>query len=905
MKRTLLLNLILLLLIANVSFAQTERMPFGAESSYKLTKHIELNTPKSTAKDIIFSEDFEDDTDGFNTDRWQIMRSTDTTATDLAPASAPMWFVCTPSNFNGNGSNYIYSGQKSAAIAYTASQATWLITKEPFAIAQNYTLNFWLYFLHNEAQEINTQFYVMALIEGETTWKSIGKWEKDEHTNQFANIVSIEFPNDYVDKNIQIAFVYVNNENSGFQVAFDDVQVGNLTEPNISIKADNYLYSSVPLALLNTIDYGLKAYVKNSGAPYNKEGATANVTIIELESFESTKEIDFELGTGEDSYIRFPDTPSFTETGDYKISYSITQDYTSNEGGKSYAKTENEFTFAVTDKLFSTDYCNTNIDIAGGFTAGIGVPFGNKYPVGNDIVVAGIEMLWPASTGEQTFIGQIYEINPLNNSLDLLFEKEFTKASNTNDTTTQHKFTPIYLTGGADFFVAVKQISSTPLNVAFDQVSNGQFWRIRNNKLELLTNPMFGNIAVRMLLDEPTETPTLSFNVTDGTQPLENVTIDITNQESITTDSEGKASIELENGSYTYTISLDDFAQVTDEIVMNYTNREIQVTMLPEYQVTFNVTELVEDQQQPLGSAEILINNTLAITNSEGKAIVKLPQGTHSYNVLLDGYTPYSDLLELTSDSTINISLQEGATYSVDFSITARHNEESVENVKVELEGYGTKYTNNNGTTQFTGVLPAENGLNYTITKDGYEAKTGTTEPIVDQLITVNDTIDIITYYVRVEVSDENSLIEGARVIIHGEELLTDQGGVVIFPSVVPGNNIVLRIIKEGYITLEEEISLYNNNLRLSYLIEKEPSSVNISDENKFSIYPNPNNGIFTITGSETYDISVVDISGRLVYSQPKNGNKTIVDISHLQQGIYIVQLLRDNEVYSYRIVKH
>ena len=63
----------------------------------------------------------------------------------------------------------------------------------------------------------------------------------------------------------------------------------------------------------------------------------------------------------------------------------------------------------------------------------------------------------------------------------------------------------------------------------------------------------------------------------------------------------------------------------------------------------------------------------------------------------------------------------------------------------------------------------------------------------------------------------------------------------------------------------------------------------------EFKLYPNPNNGVFTIEldGSALgkTELIVTDISGRTVYSSERIGNHLIVDISSASTGTYLLQI--------------
>ncbi|MFT5777689.1 MAG: hypothetical protein ACI837_000637, partial [Crocinitomicaceae bacterium] len=73
--------------------------------------------------------------------------------------------------------------------------------------------------------------------------------------------------------------------------------------------------------------------------------------------------------------------------------------------------------------------------------------------------------------------------------------------------------------------------------------------------------------------------------------------------------------------------------------------------------------------------------------------------------------------------------------------------------------------------------------------------------------------------------------------------------------------------------------------------------------ENEFMIYPNPNEGIFTIkTTFETVDAMVLDITGKVIYTSAlENGDR--IDISYVPSGIYLMTVVSGNEKITRRIV--
>ncbi len=74
--------------------------------------------------------------------------------------------------------------------------------------------------------------------------------------------------------------------------------------------------------------------------------------------------------------------------------------------------------------------------------------------------------------------------------------------------------------------------------------------------------------------------------------------------------------------------------------------------------------------------------------------------------------------------------------------------------------------------------------------------------------------------------------------------------------------------------------------------------------DDKISVFPNPADNIITVYGlSQESDVSISDMSGRVMYSNPAFVNGTI-DISELAQGIYFVKVKKDMQTQTFKIIK-
>ena len=91
-------------------------------------------------------------------------------------------------------------------------------------------------------------------------------------------------------------------------------------------------------------------------------------------------------------------------------------------------------------------------------------------------------------------------------------------------------------------------------------------------------------------------------------------------------------------------------------------------------------------------------------------------------------------------------------------------------------------------------------------------------------------------------------------------------------------------------------------------------TSVNeLTATGNFELYPNPNNGTFSIVTAElsgTFNIDMIDLSGRVVYSQQieMSSNETkVINTNDLNTGVYILRMVdvTTSEIYSTRVSIH
>ncbi len=100
----------------------------------------------------------------------------------------------------------------------------------------------------------------------------------------------------------------------------------------------------------------------------------------------------------------------------------------------------------------------------------------------------------------------------------------------------------------------------------------------------------------------------------------------------------------------------------------------------------------------------------------------------------------------------------------------------------------------------------------------------------------------------------------------------------------------------------QNNVTLYTNpngNCDLTLNIK----TLNVQNSS-FQIFPNPNNGSFTIepSNSTKQTLQIFDINGKMLLSQPITG-KTTIDVTNLAEGVYNLSLLSNEGIINKRLI--
>jgi len=157
-------------------------------------------------------------------------------------------------------------------------------------------------------------------------------------------------------------------------------------------------------------------------------------------------------------------------------------------------------------------------------------------------------------------------------------------------------------------------------------------------------------------------------------------------------------------------------------------------------------------------------------------------------------------------------------------------------------------------------------------------------------------------YTVTFNVADTSgAALENAQIVIGTDTLLTNSTGVASL-DLKNGSYTAITSLT-GYVTDTTDFTVSDSDTSFDIALVPNPSSINDIISN-VKISPNPTYGNLTITADDNYTVNVIELNGRILLSKEMADNKIDINISSLDNGIYIIRLSNDNISSSYLILK-
>jgi len=106
-----------------------------------------------------------------------------------------------------------------------------------------------------------------------------------------------------------------------------------------------------------------------------------------------------------------------------------------------------------------------------------------------------------------------------------------------------------------------------------------------------------------------------------------------------------------------------------------------------------------------------------------------------------------------------------------------------------------------------------------------------------------------------------------------------------------------------GYSLYEIEAYGSSSTARMALNVAEEP----LAEEAVFAVYPNPTTNYVQVSSPENLDnkvITIYDDSGALILQNKPQGNESVIDVSKLRRGIYILNFKSDQKSWSKKLIK-
>lgn len=131
----------------------------------------------------------------------------------------------------------------------------------------------------------------------------------------------------------------------------------------------------------------------------------------------------------------------------------------------------------------------------------------------------------------------------------------------------------------------------------------------------------------------------------------------------LSTDRSGRAVASIPYGSYELIANAEGYTEFRENVAVD-SDKTMIIRMSPERDVYYLEFTVKNGENDLIDNAEISIDTFNVKTDFFGKANVGLTIGDYDYSVSADGYRDYDSTLTLSGDTTLNVKMQESATFA-------------------------------------------------------------------------------------------------------------------------------------------------------------------------------------------------------------------------------------------------
>ena len=330
---------------------------------------------------------------------------------------------------------------------------------------------------------------------------------------------------------------------------------------------------------------------------------------------------------------------------------------------------------------------------------------------------------------------------------------------------------------GAFITIGNKVITTDESGTANVLLENGEYtytlnkanWIQQTGEFVVLNGPIF--ITINNFEATPYK---VTFTIYEGEAPMEGAEIKI-GINTLETDDTGIASVDLEPGTYSYTVSKAGFKTI--ESVLTVENKPVEIferMFLESLTVNFAVIDRRRSIYVP--QADITVTNTTQRTDNEGQAQMGLQVGQYEMRVMKEGYQEYNETIDIVGEKPNCILVElDAIPYEVKFTVLDSENDMVIPNATVSINE-STYLTDEHGVV----IISLPNGtFTYTVFRSGYMSYSDfivVDDAPISKIIKLNKAFYTLKLIVRD--IDNGNYIQGAELNINEETKITNINGV-------------------------------------------------------------------------------------------------------------------------------
>ena len=330
---------------------------------------------------------------------------------------------------------------------------------------------------------------------------------------------------------------------------------------------------------------------------------------------------------------------------------------------------------------------------------------------------------------------------------------------------------------GAFITIGNKVITTDESGTANVLLENGEYtytlnkanWIQQTGEFVVLNGPIF--ITINNFEATPYK---VTFTIYEGEAPMEGAEIKI-GINTLETDDTGIASVDLEPGTYSYTVSKAGFKTI--ESVLTIENKPVEIferMFLESLTVNFAVIDRRRSIYVP--QADITVTNTTQKTDDEGQAQMGLQVGQYEMRVMKEGYQEYNETIDIVGEKPNCVLVElDAIPYEVKFTVLDSENDMVIPNATVSINE-STYLTDEHGVV----IVSLPNGtFTYTVFRSGYMSYSDfivVDDAPISKIIKLNKAFYTLKLIVR-DIENGN-YIQGAELNINEETKITNINGV-------------------------------------------------------------------------------------------------------------------------------